>query len=106
METFTKDWKESQQELLQTLKEQEERMVDLQSKKQEEFFDKNINAMEKILQKDREETAKMLQGFLNAMQPTSSYMFQPRPSVYMDPSSSNTIPVPKASPPDSYGAFH
>lgn len=100
VETFTKDWKDTQQELLKTMKEQDEKLIDIQTKKQEEILEKNLKAMEKILEKDREETAKLMQGFLNAMQPVHpAYMFQ----TSSFPSSSNAafVPVPKLSPQDN-----
>ncbi|XP_036340673.1 uncharacterized protein LOC118750049 [Rhagoletis pomonella] len=99
VESFTKDWKESQKELLETMKEQDEKLIDIQSKKQEEILEKNMKTMEKILENDREENAKMLQEFLSAMQPMQPHVFQAPTHFYRESPSSSVIcvPLPKGS---------
>ncbi|XP_036341413.1 uncharacterized protein LOC118750785 [Rhagoletis pomonella] len=85
VENFSKEWKTSQNDLLDYMKTQDETFL----YKQEEILKMNREETQKIMEKDREETNKMLSAFLEAMKAP-----QPIMPVYCQPSQSTNPSQP------------
>jgi len=63
VENFSKEWKQSQSELMEFMKSQDEKFMG----KEEELLKQNREEIEKILERDRAETNKMMSALLESM---------------------------------------